>query len=126
MHGIRQIGPTNTRVIHLCGQAFIGLEANGAWNIVLLGGPTGGVDQHDGILADVLGVQCAGEELVVGAMNGITALECHHVFAVGEAGSDLRWRFAGEDTLRKLQALNQAPEIETTALCGDHAHRRVL
>ena len=126
VHGVGQVGPANPVVVHLSGQALVGLEADGTRNVVLLSGATGGVHQHHGVLADVLGVQSAGEQLVVGTVDRVAALESHHVLSIGETGAHLCRRLAGEHALGQFKALEAASQVEALALHGDHPHCRVL
>ena len=65
-----------------------------------LGGPAGGVDEADGVGADVGGVEGADEELVVCAVDGVAALERQHVAPLWQRRANLRRRRAREHALR--------------------------
>ena len=60
------------------------------------------------------------------AVNGVAALEGHHIFTIGETGTHFGGCLAGEDPLRQLQALDASTQIEALALHGDHPHGGVL
>ena len=126
MHRIGQIGPADTRIVDLGRQTLVGLEAHLAGDVIVLGGTTGGVHQHHAALAHVGGLERAGEQLVMGAVNGIAALEGDHVLAFRQGGAHLGRGLAGEDPLGQLQALNPAPQVKAPALAGDHAHGGML
>ena len=126
VHRVGQVGPANAGVVHLGGQALIGLEAHLTRNVVVLGGAAGGMNQHHALIAHVGGIKRTGEQLVVGAVDGVAALERNHVLALGQVGAHFSRRFAGEDALRKLQALDGTAEVVTTTLGGDHLHGGML
>jgi hypothetical protein len=90
-------------------QALVGLEAHLTSDVVVLGGAAGGVHQHHCAAAHVGGIEGAGEQLVVGAVDGVAALEGHHVLALGQGGAHLRRGFAGEHALGQLQARTRPP-----------------
>jgi hypothetical protein len=50
-------------------------------DVIGLGGAAGGVDEHDGTGAEDGVVKGSGEELVVGAVDGVSALEGNNVLA---------------------------------------------
>ncbi len=70
-----------------------------AVDVVLLGGAAGGVDEDDRARLDVGGVEGADEELVVRAVDGVTALERHHILHRRSSSEDNR--SAGEDAARE-------------------------
>ena len=71
-------------------------------------------------------MQRTGEQLVVGPVDGVTALECHHVLAFWQSGTYLSGGLARERTLRELHARDGTAEVEPAALTGNHADGRML
>ena len=126
VHRVGQVGPADAGVVHLRGEPFVGLEAHLAGNVIVLGWATGGVHQHHAALAHVGGLEGAGEQFVVGAVDGIAALEGHHVLAAGQGGAHLGRRAAGKNTPGQFEALHTTAQIEAAPLGGDHAHGGVL
>ena len=126
VHGVGQVGPADARVGHLGGQALVGGEAHLAGDVVLLGGATGGMHQHHRLAADVGGLEGPGEEFVVGPVDGVAALEGHHVLSRRQGGAHLGGSPAGEHPPRQGQALEAPAQVIATPLGGDHAHRRML
>ena len=59
-------------------------------------------------------------------MDGVAALEGHHVLVLGDRGAHLGGGAAGEHSLRQLQTLERAAQVEAAALRGDHLDGRVL
>ena len=82
------------------------LVASDPWDIVVLGGPACGVHEADSPLADVVSIQGACEELVVGLVDWVTALEGKHILADRQRGPDLLRGCAGEHAGRLLEALH--------------------
>ena len=73
-----------------------------------LSGATGGVDKADRPLPDIGGLQRADEELIVGLVDGVAALEGQHVLALRQGGAHLGRAGAGEHPLGQLQPLHLA------------------
>ena len=82
------------------------LVADDARDVVVLGGAAGWVDQADGALSDVVRVEGAGEELVVGLVDGVAALEGEDVLALWEGGAHLGGGGARKHARRLLEALH--------------------
>ena len=57
-------------------------------------------------------MQSAGEQLVVGTVNRIAALECHDIFAIRQASPHVCRGLAGEHALRQFQSLQASTEVE--------------
>lgn len=74
-----------------------------------LGRSTGGVHQAHSTLPNIRSVQGAGEELVVGLVDGVAALEGQHILALWQGGPYLRRAGTGEYPLGQLQPLHLAP-----------------
>jgi hypothetical protein len=81
-----------------------------------LGRAAGGVDEADGVRADVGRVEGTDEELVVRAVDGVAALERQHVAPLRQRRAYLRRRRAREDALRQLQSLHLAPCVTNDML----------
>ena len=126
VHGVGQVGPANAVVLHFGRQTFIGLETNGTRDVVLLSGTAGGMNEHHSVVTDVLCMQGTGEQFVVRAVNGVTALERHHVLTFGQACTHLSRGLAGEHPLGQSKTLEASTQIEALALHRDHPNRRVL
>ena len=126
VHRIGQVSPADAGVVHLSGQTLVSLEANRAGDVVVLGGAAGGVHENHALITHVGGIEGSGEELVVRTVDGVAALEGHHVLTLGQVRADLSGRLAREDALGQLQPLNRTAQVEATAFGGDHLHRRVF
>ena len=84
------------------------------------------MDEHHGVITHVLCMQGTGEQFVVSAVNGVTALERHHVLTFGQACTHLSRGLAGEHTLGQSKTLEGSTQVEALALHRDHPNRRVL
>jgi len=66
------------------------------------------VNQADGLLGHVGGLQGADEQLVVGLVDGVAALEGQHVHALRQLGAHLSGGGTLEDTGGEVQQLDLA------------------
>ena len=82
-----------------------------------LGGSTGGVHQADGLRADIGCLQRSDEELVVGLVDGVAALEGQHVLALWQGGAHIGGGGAGEHPLGQLQPLHLATCTSSMLCC---------
>mmetsp|Transcript_4775 Transcript_4775/g.10448 ORF Transcript_4775/g.10448 Transcript_4775/m.10448 type:complete len:367 (-) Transcript_4775:276-1376(-) len=130
VHGVRQVGPARLLarlgVLGLLDEHLVRLVAHGAGDVLLLRRAARRVDEHDGVLGDVGRVERAREELVVGAVDGVAALEGDDVGVLRELGARLGRRLAREVAHRHLEALDRAADVVAAALHGHHAHAGVL
>mmetsp|Transcript_21426 Transcript_21426/g.36564 ORF Transcript_21426/g.36564 Transcript_21426/m.36564 type:complete len:204 (-) Transcript_21426:12-623(-) len=127
VHGVGEVGPAQAGVVHLGLEHFVGLVTDGAWDVIILCGAHSGV--HQASCARVLHVGCVqgtDEQLIVGAVDGVAALESQHVLILGQGGTDLSRALAGKHTCGHLQALQLATQVELATLKGDHLHCGVL
>ena len=126
VHGVREVRPPDGGVVHLLGEHLVGVVADEAGDVVVLGRAHGGVHQANRALAHVLGVESAGEELVVRPVDGVAALEGDDVLALGEHGANRRGIGAREGARGHGETLNLAADVELAALHGDHGDAGVL
>lgn len=73
-----------------------------------LGGAAGGVDQADRVGTDIGRIKGADEELIVGTVDWIAALEGQHIAPLRQRRAHLSRSGAREYPLRQLQALHLA------------------
>lgn len=78
-------------------------------------GSAGGVDQAHCPLPDIRSLQGTDEELIVGLVDGVAALEGQHVLASGQRGPNISRRGTWENPFGQFQPLYLAP-------CCTHAH----
>mmetsp|Transcript_19342 Transcript_19342/g.43698 ORF Transcript_19342/g.43698 Transcript_19342/m.43698 type:complete len:458 (-) Transcript_19342:75-1448(-) len=126
VHRVGQVGPVDAGVLRLLLQHLIGLVPYHAGDVVRLGGAAGGVHQHHGAGAQHGVVQCAREQLVVRAVDGVAALEGHNVHVLGQLGAHLGGGLAGEVAHGHVEAGHLAAAVVLPALHGDHGHGGVL
>ena len=62
----------------------------------------------------------------MGPVDGIAALESHHILAMGQGGAHLGRGAAGEVPLGQGQPLDAPAQVITAPFAGDHAHGRVF
>ena len=72
-------------------------------------GSTGGVDKAHRPLPYIRGLQGTDEELIVGLVDGVAALEGQHVLPPGQRGAHLSRGGTREHPLGQLQPLYLAP-----------------
>ena len=82
-----------------------------------LRGSACGVDKADSSLPNIGSLQCADEELIVGLVDGVAALEGQHVLAPRQHGANLGRRGTWEHPLGQLQPLHLTPCCYPT--CSD-------
>ena len=126
VHGVRQVVPHGARVLGLGLEHFVSLVPHSAVNVVGLGRAASRVHHHHAALAHVLGVERAGEELVVGAVHGVAALERDHVLVGRQLRADLLWGLARELAHGLVEALEGARHVVLAALEGHHEGAGVL
>mmetsp|Transcript_10419 Transcript_10419/g.17489 ORF Transcript_10419/g.17489 Transcript_10419/m.17489 type:complete len:210 (+) Transcript_10419:448-1077(+) len=130
VHRVGEVSPfrllASRRVLGLVLQDLVRLKAYGAWNVLLLGGTASWVYQHDCVLVHVWRVERTREELVVGAVDRVAALESDHISIIGQHLASLRRSSTRKIAYRHVKALDGAPDVTRAALHGDHAHAGVL
>ena len=126
MHGVREVGPADLRVLHLLGEDDVRLVSHQARDVVVLGRTHGRVNEAHGVLTDVFRVQSASEELVVRAVHRVAALERHDILTRGQPRAHLRGRRARKRSLRNVQTLNLSTDVILATLHGDHRHAGML
>lgn len=62
----------------------------------------GGVHKAHGALPDIGGLQGSDEELIVGLVDGVAALEGQHILAFRQRAAHICWAGAGEHPLWQL------------------------
>ena len=82
--------------------------------------------QNDGSGADLRRLERAREELVVGSMDGVAALEGDHVNVLGQLGADLGGGLAGELAHGHVETRDLPAAVVLASLGGDHEHSWVL
>mmetsp|Transcript_87061 Transcript_87061/g.173898 ORF Transcript_87061/g.173898 Transcript_87061/m.173898 type:complete len:413 (-) Transcript_87061:117-1355(-) len=130
MHRVRQVGPLRALagggVLGLLDEDLVRLVADGAGDVILLGRAAGRVHEHDGVVADVRGIERTREELVVRTVDGVAALEGDDVRVVRKRLTHLRRRGARELARRHAEALHCAANVILATLHRHHAHARML
>ena len=126
VHGVGQVGPPQPGVADLLLEHLVGADARLPGNVVVLRGTHRRVDQAHGSLGDVGRFQGPGEQLVVGAVDRVAALEGQDVLADGQTGAHLGGRRAGEGALGQVQPDDFPPQVVLAALHRDHLDRGVL
>lgn len=126
MHRVGKVSPPQPGVADLFFEDLVGSDAGLSRDVVVLRRADRGVHQADRPLGDVGGVQGAREELVVGPVDRVAALEGQDVFADRQPGPDLGRARAGEGAFRQRQAGDFPAQVVPPALHSDHLHGRVL
>ena len=126
VHGVREVGPANLRVLHLFREDDVRLVSHQARDVVVLGRTHGRVNEAHGVLTDVFRVQSASEELVVRAVHRVAALERHDILTRGQPRAHLGGRRARKRSLRNVQTLNLTTDVILATLHGDHRHAGML
>ena len=88
---------------------WIGGWGRGGGGGVHLCGSTGGVDKADSALPNIWGLKGTDEELIVGLVDGVAALEGQHVLAPGQGGAHISRGGTGKHPLGQLQPLHLTP-----------------
>ena len=126
VHGVGQVLPAGAVVGGLLLEDLVGLVPDVAGDVVGLGRAAGGVDEDDAALADEGIVEGPGEELVVGPVDGVAALEGDDVLVVGEGRADLLGGLAGEVADGEVEAGDLSAHVVLAALGGNHEGTGVL
>ena len=105
---------------------LVSLVPNSPRDVISLCRPAGGVNEDDRVVTEVGGVQGASEELVVGTVDGVSALEGDDILPCREHGPDLLGGTADEVTDGQVEAGDLSSHIVLAALGGDHEGARML
>mmetsp|Transcript_11489 Transcript_11489/g.70638 ORF Transcript_11489/g.70638 Transcript_11489/m.70638 type:complete len:410 (-) Transcript_11489:313-1542(-) len=122
VHGVRQVRPVDVRVVHLLLQDLVRLITHDTWDVVVLGGSAGGMDQAHRSFADIVRVKRPGEQLVVRPMHRIPALEGNHVDVGREFGPDLRGRLARKHSFGQTEPVDGSADVILSTFGGNHVH----
>lgn len=119
LHRVREVGEGDLVValelVLLEGQ--VGLVADSTRDIILLGRANGGVHENDVVIDNGGGSE---EELNVGTVKGVTALEDDDVLVLGEHLAELAGGHAGNVTGGELETLEGTREVGVATLKGNH------
>mmetsp|Transcript_9704 Transcript_9704/g.58842 ORF Transcript_9704/g.58842 Transcript_9704/m.58842 type:complete len:258 (+) Transcript_9704:1592-2365(+) len=122
VHGVGKICPAHLGVVHFLLKDLIGVITDDTWNIVVLSGTTGRMHQAHCTFSYVLCAQGTSEEFVVCPVDGVPALERHHVLAFGEHGTHLFWCRTRKDSLWQPESFYLASNVVLAPFHGDHLH----
>lgn len=127
MHRVRQIGPHDIWVVHLLAKNLVGLVAHVPRDIVGLSRAAGGMHENLAVrLGNIWCIQGTGEELVVGPVDGVAALEGDNIAMGGQRGADLIRSLAREITHGVFDADDRATNVVVTTFHSDHLDARML
>mmetsp|Transcript_15081 Transcript_15081/g.42860 ORF Transcript_15081/g.42860 Transcript_15081/m.42860 type:complete len:293 (+) Transcript_15081:1208-2086(+) len=126
VHRVRQEGPLDAIVVELLLEHLVRMVSDDARDVVGLRGPTGRVHKHDAVFGHVRRVQGPDKELVVRPVDGVAALESHHIRLGRQHLSHLRRAGARKDALWQPEAVDLASQVVLTPLPGDHLHGGML
>jgi len=105
---------------------FVGVVTYKPTDVVGLSGSHGRVDHHYAGFLNVFGIEGAGEQLVVGAVNRVAALEDDDMRVFGETSANFSRGLAGEGSLGERNTGKSTTDVVLGALHGNHLDARVL
>jgi len=126
VHGVRKVLPEGTGILGLLLEYLVSLITDNSWDIIGLGRSASGVYKYNSTLSYELIIKSTGEELIMGTVDGVTALEGNNILVLGESGTDLSRGLAWEITDGGVKSGNLSSHVITSTLGGNHEGSRVL
>mmetsp|Transcript_17065 Transcript_17065/g.23895 ORF Transcript_17065/g.23895 Transcript_17065/m.23895 type:complete len:318 (-) Transcript_17065:487-1440(-) len=120
VHRIWKVFPENVRVLSLLLENFVSLVSNRSWDIISLSWTTGRMNKYNAAFLNVFSIKGASEELVVGTVDRIAALESDNILSSWKFCANLCRSLAWEVPHRKGNSLKRSSKVVLPTLSRNH------